>query len=322
MLSKLNTKTLLLLLVALVALFAILYFSDNTESSYKSEIVNLDTASVNRIVIEVPGKDTINLVKENTGWKLLEKGVKADADNNKIKALLNRMAPLKTARLATNNKKHWEKYGVAENDKYTGISFYNGNKLISKVFLGKVDFQAPEETDNQNPYMRNNRGTMIGYARTSDDDNVYVVDGYLKLTFAGDKNGYRKKNIIKADPKSISEVNVQSGKAKFTLKKDNDYWTVDGAKADSANTAKFINNISRLNGYSFYSKKDIEGVKPVGTVTVKLPGSLIKVDAYAIDSTDFALVSTQNENNIIRDKKGRIFERLFKEKGYFLEKAK
>ncbi len=319
MLSKLNTKTLLILLVVLIALFAVLYMSDNTESSYKTEILNLDTASVNRIKIEVPGKDTINLVKENGVWKVSDNGIMADADVNKIKALLNRMKPLKTLRLASNDKKHWEKFGVGEKDKSTDFYFYNGNKLLSGLRLGKVDYQAPE-TGNENPYMKGNQGIMIGYARVSDDDNVYVIDGYLKLTFGGNVDGYRKKNIIKTDPKGIEEVTFKSGDAGFSLKKESGKWFVDGVVADSANTAKFLNNISRLNGYTFYKSSRIKGLKPVGTVKVKTVKELITVNAYAVDSTDMALVSTQNKNNVIKDKKRKSFERLFKDKQYFLGK--
>ncbi len=321
MLSKLNTKTLLVLLVILVALFAVMYYSDNTESSYKTELINLDTAAVNRIAIVTAGADTFELVKENNSWLLAENGTKADADVNKIKALLNRMSPLKTMRVAANSKDDWKKFGLADDDKLTVISFYAGNKLLSKLYLGKMNYQAPE-ADAQNPYMRGNQGIMIGYARTTGDDHVYVVDGYLKLTFAGEAKGYRKKNIIKVDPSGVKEVEIKSGDAAFKIEKKDTGWLVDGQQADSANTQKFINNISRLNGYTFYTPDDIKGVKPVGIATVKTGNEIIKVEAYAVDSVDMALVSSQNKNNIIKDTKRHIFDRLFKEKNYFLGKDK
>ena len=319
MLSKLNTKTLVVLLVIMIALFAFLYYSDNTESSYKSEIVNLDTAAVNRVVFYLSGKDTVELTKDQNNWQLVSGNGKADADNNKVKALLNRMAPLKTMRLATNNKDHWKKYGVAEDDQYSAIRFYNGNKLLSEVILGKVDYQAPE-TDEQNPYMKGNQGIMIGYARTNGDEDVYVIDGYLKLTFTGNADGYRKKEVIRTDPAGVTEVVIKSGDAGFTLSKKDNKWYIDGVEADSANTTKFINNISRLYGYNYYTPKDIENIKPVGTALVKTDNGTITVDAFAVDSADMALVSSMNRNNVIKDKKGKAFEKLFKKKDYFFGK--
>jgi hypothetical protein len=316
MLSRFNTKTLVAVLVFLVALFIILLYTDHTDSSFKTELVVVDTAVVNKISIEIPGKDTATLIKENGKWYLLGKDGKMSADANKVKALLARVSPLKTLRLATTSKKQWEKYGVGEKDRYSAIRFYDGKKLLGDVILGKVDFQAPE-ADEQNPYMRGNQGVMIGYVRSGKDDEVYVIDGYLKLTFAGDVKSYRNKELIKLNPSDITNVDFQSGEAHFSLAKKDDHWWVDDQKADSANTVKFINNISRLNGYDYFSKKEVGKIKPVGTVNITAGNNLVTVKAYAVDSVNFALESSVNENNMIKDKKGRIFNRLFKEKQYF-----
>jgi hypothetical protein len=321
MLSKLNTKTLVVLLIAMIAVFAALYYTDNTDSSFKSEIINIDTSKVSRIKLTIPSNEenkSFELIKENNKWHIVDNGKKVAADADKIKALLVHNSPLKTIRVASNSKKQWEKYGVG--DKGAKIEFYDDNNLLAGLVLGKVDYQAPQQ-DAENPYMRGNQGIMICYARVKGDNDVYVVDGYLKLTFAGDIKSYRKKTVINVKPDQVNEVSIKSGKASFDVKKAGNKWMVDNIQADSANTLKYVNNISRLNGYDFFNEDVIKGIEPVGTAFIKtLNDDEIVVDAYVVDSANFAFVSSQNKGNIIKDKNGKIFDRLFKNKNYFLGK--
>ena len=318
MFSKLNTKTLLVVLVVLLALFAVIEYTDTSDSSYSDEVIKVDTSAVNKIEFK-SNKDTFNLIKENNRWFVNSGKNKSDADEAKIKALLSRMSPLKPLRLAANSKDQWKKFGL--DDKAMQVNFYDGNKLLNTLYLGKVDYQAPQNTDRQNPYSRGNQGIMIGYARAGNSNTVYVVDGYLKLSYAGDKNSFRKKSLIDTKRNLINNVAINSGNASFSLTKKENRWLVKNQPADSANTAKYLNNIVRLRGYEFVDSDVIKGKSPIGSVTINKgePGE-IKIDAYPVDSVNFALVSSQNNGNIIKDKNHKLLDRLITESDYFVKK--
>ncbi len=318
MFSKLNTKTLLVVLVVLLALFAVIEYTDTSDSSYSDEVIKVDTSAVNKIEFK-SNKDTFNLIKENNRWFVNSGKNKSDADQAKIKALLSRMSPLKPLRLAANSKDQWKKFGL--DDKAMQVSFYDGNDLLNTLYLGKVDYQAPQNTDNQNPYSRGNQGIMIGYARAGNSNTVYVVDGYLKLSYAGDQNSFRKKSLIDTKRDLINNVAINSGNASFNLTKKENRWLVENRPADSANTAKYLNNIVRLRGYEFVDSDAIKGKTPIGSVTInKGEQGEIKIDAYPVDSVNFALVSSQNNGNIIKDKNHKLLDRLIKESDYFIKK--
>ncbi len=318
MFSKLNIKTLLVVLVVLLAVFAAIEYTDTSDSSYKDEVIKLDTASVNMIVFK-SDKDTFQLVKEKQSWLIQSGNDKSDADEAKIKALLSRMSPLTPLRVAANSKDQWKKFGLDDNA--MEVNFYHGKELLNTLFLGKVDYQAPETTDRQNPYSRGNQGIMIGYARSGSDNTVYVVDGYLKISYAGDAISFRKKSLIDTKPELINKVSISSGGSTFNLEKKGAQWFVGNQPADSANTAKYLNNISRLRGYEFVAPDAIKGRSSIGSVTINQgePGQ-IQIDAFPVDSVSFALVSDQNIGNIVKDKNHKLLDRLVKEKDYFLKK--
>ncbi len=318
MFSKLNTKTLLVVLVVLLALFAAIEYTDTSDSSYSDEVIKVDTAAVNKIVFK-SNKSSFKLIKENQKWFVQSDKNKADADKNKVKALLSRMSPLTPLRVAANSKKQWKKFGLDKDA--LQVDFYNGSRLLNTLYLGKVDYQAPATTDRQNPYSRGNQGIMIGYARAGKNKTVYVVDGYLKMSYAGDVNGFRKKSLIDLKRDLISHVSINSGGATFELTKKDLKWMADNQPADSANTAKYLNNITRLRGYEFVTDDVIKGKKPIAGVVINQgEAHEIKIDAYPVDSVSFALVSSVNHGNIIKDKNHRLLDKLIKEKSYFINK--
>jgi len=318
MFSKLNTKTLLVVLVVLLAVIATIEYTDTSDSSYSDEVIKIDTAAVNRIMFK-SNNDTFQLIKEKQTWLLQSNNTRSDADENKINALLSRVSPLTPLRVATNSKDQWKKFGLDGNA--TKMEFYHGNNLLNSLFLGKIDYQAPETTGRQNPYSRGNQGTMIGYARSGNDNTVYVVDGYFKLSYSGDANSFRKKSLINTNRDLINSVSINSIGAAFRLEKKGKQWFVGNQPADSANTAKYLNNLVRLRGYEFVEPNAIKGKSPISSVTInKGEAGQITIDAFPVDSVSFALVSSQNSGNIVKDKNHKLFDRLVKEKDYFIKK--
>ena len=318
MFSKLSNKTLVIVLLVLGVVIYFALFSDHSDSSYRNEVINIDSASVTKIKIEIPDKEPYEIAKEKDNWILKFGEHQSATDQGKVKAFLAQMMPLRTIRIAANSKKSWKKYGV--DNKAAKVSFFKNDNSLATLYLGGVNYEAPESQD-QNPYSRGTQGRMIGYARAGDDNTIYVVDGYLKLNYCGDTDSFKKKVLIDVDPKTIDEVDVKNGNASFTLVKNNSQWLVDNQVADSATSAKFVSSISRLRGYEFIGKDIAKDATSAGSVTVKSTnGGLFKVDAYPVDSTTMALISNHNHGNIIKDKSHRIFDRLFKEKKYFLKK--
>jgi len=208
MFSKLSNKTLVIVLLVLGVVFYFAVYSDHSNSSYKNELINLDTAGVTKIKIEAPDKAPFELTKNNNLWNLQLDNNQADADLNKIKALLTQMSPLKTIRVATNSQKDFDKYGVG--DKALKINFLDGNKSLAVLYLGKVHYEVPEE-DERNPYSKGTQGRLIGYARTDGDNLVYVVDGYMKISYGDGADSFKKKTLLMLIRKPLARLILTAG---------------------------------------------------------------------------------------------------------------
>ena len=315
MFKKLNIKTLVIILVVLVVIYFIADKLGNKERSFRSQVVKVDTASVSDIFIYIPDGNTdihLNRNNEKNGWELIAEGNNFNADPNIVKNILTQLSDLKPERVAANDESKWNQFEVSDS---TGIHVVlkDDNKELADVYIGKFSYTQPPQTGAQNPYQQQ-RGKMTSYIRVGGENEVYAVDGFLKMSYQKDINSYRNKSLVKVNNDDLSRlVFTYPENETFTLTKEEDKWFINGEPADSAKTVRYISKISRLSSSSFVDPSTLK----ISDFThkLKIEGNNftpIELQAYPSDTiTQYVITSTENEGAEFSGSKAKLFEKTF-----------
>src|SRR6187401_3032741 len=98
MFKKLNTRTLIIILIVLGAIVAINKYrqSRGGENTFNEEFIKIDTATITQILIypKVEKGKEIKLTKTGISWELSNDKVKTAADTNAVKQLVSAFAEI------------------------------------------------------------------------------------------------------------------------------------------------------------------------------------------------------------------------------------
>ena len=317
MLNRSNSKVLWIVLVALIALFLILKFTDRSERTIREKLVSVDTARIDRIVISQPEKDTrVELFKKDGNWQVKDKDRYFKADNRKVRSVLTEISALKPQSVAATSSEMWEKYKVADT-MGTRVQFKRGDEIKADLILGRINFKMPKQ-DNQNPYMRQQQEILM-YVRPYEDEYVYVTDGMVKLGLGSKPDDYRQKLLCKINTDDIKSIDFSyPGKSSFTVRKQDQKWLLNDSPADSAGTVKYIRKLKYVSGNKFIHDFVPEGQDIFGKITINLNGrSAVVLMAYQTDSAQYVVHSSMNEEGYFDGNSGKLFEKFFVGKDAF-----
>ncbi len=315
MFHKLNVKTLIIILVILAAILVIINMAGDNERSFKSNIVEVDTSQVTSIHIFVP-KNQVQITLTRTGnngnWTVSSEGHKYNADPNVIKNILAQLNDLKAERIAARNKDKWDKFEVSDS---TGIRVIlkGGKKQLADLYIGKFSYAQPPQSGMQNPYQQQ-RGKMTSFVRLEGENEVYAVDGFLKMSYQADVNSYRNKLLVNVDKNDISRLvfNYPENE-QFTVSKNENQWLIDGEGADSASMVKYLNKIHRLTSSNFVDPSTVKTSD--ATYSLRIEGNNfapVELKAYPSDSTTkFVITSSLNQGAEFNGSKSKLFEKIF-----------
>lgn len=322
MLSKNNSKILLIVLLVLVALFLIKKYTDHSDSTIINEIVTVDTAQVNKIVIYPPkGAAEIVLQKKDNGWKVISKNEEHKADMRKIKSILADMLRLKPISVVGTEKSQWKKYEV-DDSLSTRVKLMTDNKVKADVLLGKFNFLAARNAQ-PSPYQRRPQGEMISYVRPYNDVNTYSVEGMIRMNFSADADNYRDKTFVKTTQSDIEKIDFDYGNSgAFSLVKDGNYWKINHEPVDSATVVRYLRGFSGTSGSKIIHDFDETKYKQLGTIDIEIKnGKPVKLTAFA-DSVNYVVHSSQNHDTYFDGKAAKLFDKFFVSKDYFFKKEK
>jgi len=239
--KKLNTKILIIVLVVLVAVFALsrIFRSPGLESNLRKTLVSVDTAAVTEVKIQ-PARDRsseIKLFKEGKTWNVVADKQKSVTDNNSVKAMLGQLLNLRTQRLASRKKEKWETYNVS--DKGTHVTVYEGSKKVADFNCGRTGF------------IQNGAGSFGGaytYVRLSDEDEVYTVEGFLESQFNRAYNDWRNKVFLRVNKDDITKLTFKyPADSGFVVSKKNSTWFVGNEKGDLNKIKNFFGQLTFKN---------------------------------------------------------------------------
>lgn len=313
--KKSNIKILgiVFLLLLLIVVIMLLGKSGKSERSFRSMVIEPDTVAVD--VMEIISKNDqdakIVLSKENSQWFVEQNGEKYRADNKIVQGLLGNLSNLKTERVAATKAKNWKKFEVTDS-MATRVKLMGDGDIVSDIMIGKFNFKQIPST---NPYQRQPQTKTNTFVRRSDDETVYSVDGFLRMSFQPTISSYRDKNLVSKSPNDINRLTFSyPADSGYVLQKQGGQWMIDGLKADSASAARFVNKISRMMSGDF-EKDATSRQSETPALSLKIEGNNfnpIVIEAFPADSSmQYIINSTANPGSWFNGRKNGLWEKIF-----------
>jgi len=326
MFNKLSSKVLIIILIVLVGIYYISTLTDNNDRSFRNVIVAIDTAQVTEIAIN-SSKDNLNIMLTKTGnsdWEVASAGNKYPADKSIVKSILAQFSEMKPKRIAATAKSKWTDFEVSDSTG-TNVILKDGNEELTNIYIGKFSYTQPPQGAQQQQMQQQQRGIMTSFVRLADDEDVYAVEGFLKMSYQNDVNSYRNKSLANINKDDISKLEFNYADRKISLTKEGTQWMMNGQPADSANTVKYLNKIYRLNSSNFVD----QSTQKLSDATYKLSiegnnFSPIEIQAYpAADTTiQYVVTSSVNPGAEFDGAKAKLFEKIFVDETAFLPEVK
>jgi hypothetical protein len=316
--SKFNNRNLLIAFIALVAIFVFVKFfkSPKTEKTLRTEIVQIDTSKVGRIVLypsSEQGSEIIFRKESGSNWSVSNGKINAKTGANTVSNILKQLLEIKPIRLESRLKESWNEYNLTDTSA-TRIKVYEGSKEKLNLLIGKFTYQQTND-----PYS-GGRGGIKGtsYVRLDGEDEIYAVDGFLTFTFNQPFNNWRDNKFLNFGKENVTRVTFDyQGANSFILTKENNRWMLGSTPADSASVASFISGISFRNSNSF--DDDFEPIgNPAQTITVEGNNmeSLI-IRAFRKAENNYVINSSQNPAAWFTSGGDGLYNEIFKSKENF-----
>lgn len=315
MFKKLNTKVLLVVLVALIGAYLLIRHYDRSERSFKEIIVEFDAEDVDGLTIVDPqNASPVMIEKEGDRWFVVLPDGRYPADTNVVKNIVDQVGSLKTKRFAGKGEELWEKYQVTDSAA-TIVELTNNNETLTKLLIGRFSY-IPDENQNQQQIrmgQQQPRGEMTSYVRLADEKEVYAVDGFLKMNFNRDANSYRDKTLVNVNQNDIQRVIFNYPGRQMTLSRIDTGWDLNGIPADSAKTVNYLRSIARLSNSNFLNE-DFSGFPADYRVNIEGNNFVpVELTAFPVSDTNinFVISSSHNPTAYFNGKSSDLFKKIF-----------
>ncbi len=309
MFNKVSNKSLLIVFVALIIIAAIYIIieSNKGERTFKTDIVSIDTLKVTAISIypRATNHRELRLFKEGKNWKVkLDNNMTANVPENKIKSLLDMLVQVKPTRVAAQDKSKWAEFKV--DTAGTRVKVFEGNDNTLDLIVGKFSFQQPRQ--------------MNTFVRLNGEDEVYETEGFLDMALNQKPDYFRNNTLVNDDPVNWKKLTFTYPDSSFELVKNENQWTVNGSKTDSAKMANYLRTLSHLSSTSFInnpSNAELEHARYTLTIESTSLGGIV-LSAFG-DTTGTIITSTENEGAYFDGKQNNLFQKLFVGKEHLLK---
>lgn len=252
MAGKFKNRNLIIIFAILVVLFfAGRYFKNKKyQQTLKTDLVNIDTSKIDLVLLypQSGNKEEVSFLRKGHGWTVSSGEVTADAGKGNVRNIFSDLVTLKADQLVTRDPDRWAEFHLTDS-LGTRLVLKEGKKTRLDMMIGKFDYKP-----GQGGYggYGGNQGRGLTYVRLTDENDVYIVEGYLAMTFNQPFRNWRDQTILRADKANITKVSydypMDSG---FVLTMQDSVWMVDGMQPDSAKTAQLLSALSRKSASTF-----------------------------------------------------------------------
>ena len=313
MAKKFNNKTLVIVLVVLVVLFLVTraFRQKRSTGTLKTELVQMDTSRISSILLYPSAEqgEEITFTKTGNGWTVQKGGLVVTADDYGIKNMLTELQNLAPERLVANSSDKWGDFGVTDS-LGTRVIMKEGKKAVADIVIGRFDYQpAPSAYGG---YGRN-QGTGLTYVRLTDEPEVYVIEGFLAMSFNQAFNAWRNQLVIQLAKNNINQLTFDyPADTGFVASRPDTAWLINGMPADSASMENYLNGLTRKSNSTF-----ADGFEPVVAPDYQLTiqGNLatpVIIKAYMKGPDEFVIHSSMNPESYFSSTADGLFGQIFK----------
>ncbi len=298
--KKNNTIKLLGVLGVLVVIYLVVTFTggESRSKSFRSVLVDLDTASVSRIEISSPQDEAI---VEKTGagaWKVQVDGGEKRAVTAVIQNLMATLEGAKPSRLVARSTDSWKDYSVDSTG--TRVAVFEGENKKLDLVIGRFGVEGQRNFHT--------------YVRLFEEEDVYLAENFMGISLPKTPDDFRNGDVLRLKRDSLTQISFNYPDSAFTMYKSGDRWTSSDVTIDSAKAEGFVRSLSFVT-----SKEFVEGINlgnPALNVTFSFSDKPeTQISAY-LASDGYTVQSSENTDELFAG--GDIMDKVFKGPSHFL----
>jgi len=276
-----------------------LWGNSGRSKSFRSELVEFDTAKVSSVSIFNPG-DTVTLAKQNGDWKLkLSGGKEVDALDNVVESALTTLQGVTPSRIATRDENKYKDFQVDTTG--TRVQVYEGDNKALDLVIGRFGMQGQRQ--------------FYTYVKLYEEPEVYAADNFMGMSVATNPAGFRDKKLIEATKDSISAVSFRyPGDSSFFMRKSVEgQWLIDNQVTDSAQVADYLSDLRYATISDFADDRELSDLgNATYRIEVTIKGSEpVVLEAYNDPQYNLLIHSSANPEAIFADADSSSFKDLF-----------
>ncbi len=297
--------------VLIVVYLGTLLLGGKKERNFRTVLFSADTSAVTQILIypEVTKGKEVKLFKDGDTWKVnIAENKSVSVPSDKIKSLKQKLTEFKIERLVSKTPAKWSAFKVDSSG--TRVKVYEGSNLVADFIVGKFEMQG--------------RRNFVSYVRNADEDETYLVNGFMSPSFNRKADSFRNNYVLKTDKSKLTRLEFSyPADSSFTMTKDSsNRWLSNGIELDSATVAKYLSSISRLYSSNYVNEFPSDFPKtPAFTLKIETENGSEEIKCY-VKGNESIIESTYDGENYFDGEKAKLREKIFKGKTYFLPKEK
>ena len=296
-------------LFGIFALLVIAFLASKTckgdrKGNFDSSIVAVDTAQIDQIIItpKEGGGEPFSLQKEDGKWMANQGSLKVPATSSAMKAMLERFVKVDAKRVVSKSPDKFSTYEVEEG-KATRIQANAGKKSLADFLVGSFKFD--QATRSASSYMRK-----------SGQNEVYVVDGFLSMSFNQSFDNFRDKTLISLNQSDITRIALNSNGEERLLQNLPEGWHFNGMeKMDSTEMASYLSSISNISGSDFIENFNPSEQNKIAELNIGANNIMNPVILEAYQTQDslkpFVVHSSLNPDAYFSSDSIGVFQRIF-----------
>ena len=320
--KKLNNKTLILVLLALIGIFVLVrvFRAPALESNLKKELVAVDTSKVTLIKLfpKAENGEEIQLTRGTLRWALKKGDKQYNLEQGSANSLLSYAVKMIPQKMATRKKDKWSEYQVG--DSSTRVQMFAGDELLADVRFGKLGFNQSQMQQQQQFGGGGGFDGAFTYVRLEGENEVYTVEGFLESSFNRSLKDLRDKALLRVKKEMVTKVSFNYPDSGFVVEKKDKKWFLGNDFADSTKFNSYLSQLGYLNASAFADDFSPSSQPDITLNIDGTAGPLATLQAWKREK-DFVVMSTHQAGVYFSTEESGIVNTAFeKRKNLMLKK--
>jgi len=291
--KKLNNKTLIIVLIALVGIFVLvrLFRTPALESNLKKELTAVDTSKVTMIKLW-PGSEQgkeIQFVRTVGKWSVKQGDKQYNMEQGSASSLMGYLVKMVPQKMVTRKKEKWNDYQLG--DSSTRVQVLVGNEPVADLRIGRLGFNQNQMQQQQQFGGGGGFNGAFTHVRLEGEDEVYTVDGFLESSFNRPLNDWRDKSLLRIKKDQVTKVAFNYPDSGFVVDKRDKKWWIGNQMADSNKFKVYLNQLELKNASNFADEFSPSGQPDISLNIDDASGPLATLQAWKREA-DWVVTST------------------------------